>query len=154
MTNNRLCDFRLPRWDEMPSIALYLDQVLIIVESAVKAITPENEKIITPMMINNYVKQKVITPTVKKRYSKEHLADLIMITMLKRVLSTAEIVLVLNDLKGGGDTKPAYETFCAAVESCLREEQVELDCPQISLLAVKSLAYKIRFDLASSGLPK
>ena len=127
--------------------------MLIIIEDAFKDISQDNEKIITSMIINNYVKQKVIAPTIKKKYSKEHLADLIMITALKRVLSTAEIVLVLNDLKDGRDTEEAYGVFCAAFESCIRGETdkaAEAECPELTMLALKSLAGKIQFDMVAA----
>lgn len=148
--DERLKNFHILRWEEMPAIALYLDQVLIIIEDVFKDITPEGEKVITATIINNYVKQKVIAPTVKKKYSKEHLADLIMITALKRVLSTSEIVLVLQDLKNGKDTQAAYGVFCAAIESCLRGQDsktADSGCPEFSMLALKSLVNKIQFDM-------
>ena len=149
MTNYKLADFSLPRWAELPSIALYLDQVLIILNEALRDITAEDEKVITATIINNYVKQKVIMPTVKKKYSREHLAELIMITALKRVLSTAEIVLVLRDIKSGRSTEEAYEIFCEELENGLRltgaaEESGR--CPELSRLAIKALTGKIMFD--------
>ena len=49
------------------------------------------DKQITSSMINNYVKQKIIPAPVKKKYSKMHLAYLIIICILKQSLSISSI---------------------------------------------------------------
>ena len=47
-------------------------------------------------MINNYTKNKLITPPVKKRYSKENLMMLIFIYHLKQSLSISDIGSLMN----------------------------------------------------------
>ena len=61
-------NFHCPRWKELPEIDLYMDQVVSILEKYLSVFMEyEGEKIITPTMINNYVKQKVVDPPIKKR---------------------------------------------------------------------------------------
>lgn len=59
--------FQLPRWNLLPDIDLYMDQVLTMIE---KYLSPlmihEDQKIITAAMINNYVKLGLIPAPVKK----------------------------------------------------------------------------------------
>ena len=67
-----------PRWDDLPDIELYMDQVVSILEKNLSVFS-NGEKLITPSMINNYVKQKIVKPPVKKRYDKMHLAYLFVV---------------------------------------------------------------------------
>ena len=69
-------NFHVPRWDEIPGIDLYMDQVLSYIEEYLPFYTSDdsNESLITKTMINNYVKQEIIAPPVKKKYTRLHIA--------------------------------------------------------------------------------
>lgn len=75
--------------ENIPSIDLYMDQVLTIFEKYF----PYNkgEQVLTKTMINNYAKDGIIKPAVKKKYSREHVLMIIITCMLKRSLSLSEI---------------------------------------------------------------
>ena len=93
-----ILEFHLPRFNELPDIDLYMDQVLNIIENSLIIFSSENdENIITKSMINNYVKQNVIEKPFKKRYKKFHVAYLIIISILKKVLSISEIYKIINN---------------------------------------------------------
>ena len=49
--------------------------------------TPGSDPIVTPSTINNYVRMKIMPAPVKKKYTRIHLAYLIMICSLKHCLS-------------------------------------------------------------------
>jgi len=57
---------KLPRWSDLPEIDLYMDQVIALMEKYI----PYNEKILTPSMINNYVKLRHYACTYKKEILK------------------------------------------------------------------------------------
>ena len=76
--------FSLPRYRELPSVGLYLDQTVQLVNSCFRGF-PGVE--LTPSMVSNYVKKGVISHPVKKKYSREQLASLIYIVLSKNVLS-------------------------------------------------------------------
>ena len=88
-TDNNNLDFHIPRWEELPNIDLYLDQVVTILENYLKNLVSlkdkEDEKVVTKTMINNYVKHGILKPPVNKKYNKEHIARLIVICILKQV---------------------------------------------------------------------
>ena len=44
-----------PRWEELPEIELYMDQVIAFTEKYLKFIAEDGTKAITPSIINNYV---------------------------------------------------------------------------------------------------
>ncbi|MBQ5797273.1 MAG: DUF1836 domain-containing protein [Firmicutes bacterium] len=67
MSKNVLADFKLPHWNDLPAIPLYLDQVLSLVDEWLGPyLSSEGKPIMTKTMINNYVKQKFIPAPVKK----------------------------------------------------------------------------------------
>ena len=73
--------------DELPNIGLYMDQVTTFMESKLKNTSrnPEADKILSQTMINNYAKNDLLPPPVKKKYSKEHVLMLIFIYYYKNI---------------------------------------------------------------------
>ncbi|MBE5855704.1 MAG: DUF1836 domain-containing protein [Lachnospiraceae bacterium] len=85
---------------DIPNIDLYMDQVTTFMESKLRESSrnPEEDKILTKTMINNYAKNKLIPAPEKKKYSKEHLLLLILIYYFKSILSIKDIQTILNPL--------------------------------------------------------
>lgn len=140
--------FHCSRWAELPKLELYLDQVTLVLEEILAPIAPDKGGV-TPTIINNYVKQKVLAPTVKKKYDRARLADLVMLFLLKRALSTAEIVQVLQTLKQDRTPQEAYDLFCEELEHHLSTGNLAgpAECPALVRAALQALAGKIRFEL-------
>lgn len=86
--------------DDIPNIDLYMDQVTTFMDQHMRATTrnPEDDKILTKTMINNYAKNDLLPPPVKKKYSKEHVLVLIFIYYFKGILSIGDIQELLNPL--------------------------------------------------------
>ena len=60
--------------EEIPGIDLYMDQVTTFMENHLSASKRHtDDKILTKTMINNYAKNDLLPPPVKKKYTKEHL---------------------------------------------------------------------------------
>ena len=60
--------------EDIPDIDLYMDQVTTFMDSRLKNTTrhPDEDKVLTKTMINNYAKNDLLPPPIKKKYSKEH----------------------------------------------------------------------------------
>lgn len=86
--------------DDIPNIDLYMDQVTTFMERKLKNSTrnPEEDKILTKTMINNYAKNDLLPPPVKKKYSKEHMILLIFIYYYKGILSIGDIQTLLKPI--------------------------------------------------------
>ncbi|MEG2928696.1 MAG: DUF1836 domain-containing protein, partial [Oscillospiraceae bacterium] len=80
----------------------------------------EGEKPLTTSMVNNYVKQGVIPPTCKKRYSREHIAYLIVICFLKQIYSITEIGHLIAVQNSSYTIDVAYDYLCAELENALK----------------------------------
>ena len=76
----KIIKHHLPRWNELPEIDLYLDQVVNYLEKYLGILSSnDDDKIITKTMINNYVKQGIMPAPEKKKYGKTHIAYLMVI---------------------------------------------------------------------------
>jgi hypothetical protein len=87
--------------EDMPNIDLYMDQLTTFMDERLKRTTrhPESDKILTKTMINNYAKNDLLPPPVRKKYSKDHLILLIFIYYCKSILSINDIQTLLEPLK-------------------------------------------------------
>lgn len=84
---------------DIPNIDLYMDQVTTFMDHRLKSTTRQKtDKILTKTMINNYAKNDLLPPPVKKKYSKEHLLVLIFIYYFKGFLSISDIQELLQPI--------------------------------------------------------
>lgn len=88
------------RPEEIPNIDLYMDQVTTFMDEHLASTKRyEDDKILTKTMINNYSKNNLLPPSVKKKYSKEHVLMLILIYYFKNILSIKDIETLLTPLR-------------------------------------------------------
>ncbi|MDE6603070.1 MAG: DUF1836 domain-containing protein [Lachnospiraceae bacterium] len=90
------------RAEDIPDIDLYMDQVTTFMESHLRNTTrnPVSDKILTKTMINNYAKNNLLPPPLRKKYSKDHVLLLIFIYYYKGILSISDIQELLEPIKG------------------------------------------------------
>ena len=120
--NQQIADFKLPRYNELPNIDLYIDQVVQLVEQILDPLrSEEGQAWITSSMINNYTKQGLIKRPVKKRYDKEQVAYLLYICLAKNVMQIANIKELIRTQKMDYDSEVAYNFFCDAFENALQK---------------------------------
>ena len=90
--------------EDVPSIELYMDQVTTFMDKQLANTKRfDSDKTLTKTMINNYTKNDLLPPPVKKKYSKEHIFLLIYIYYFKNSLSINDIQKILA---------PMLEKFC------------------------------------------
>ena len=106
-------NYQLPTWEQIPTLGLYMDQVLTLLSHYLPFL-PRKEKdepIITTSAINNYVRMKLMPAPEKKKYSRVHIAYLIMICALKQSLTMSEIQRILPNGLAEDEVKKTYEAF-------------------------------------------
>ncbi|MEN8079347.1 DUF1836 domain-containing protein [Clostridioides difficile] len=114
-------EFHIPRFNELPRVPLYKEQVITYLEEVAKSINIDSdEKLLTPTMLNNYVKQKVVSPPKDKKYNEKHLAYLIVVCVLKQVFSLQEICELINIQIESCPIEVAYDYFCEEVEEVIK----------------------------------
>ena len=95
----RLAKLNYIKPGDVPNIDLYMDQVTTFMDEHLSDVKRyEDDKILTKTMINNYTKNDLLPPPVKKKYPKEHIYVLTFIYYLKNILSISDIQKLLNPL--------------------------------------------------------
>ena len=85
--------------EDIPNIDLYMDQITTFMDSQLaESKRRDQDKILTKTMINNYTKNDLLPPPVKKKYTKEHVLTLIFIYYLKSILSISDIQSILGPI--------------------------------------------------------
>lgn len=105
-------------WDSMPDIELYMDQVVTYLQRQLSLFQGEGGgSLVTPSIINNYVKDALVPRPVNKRYAREQLASLIMACVLKRVMPMQQVKQLLGSKGSAG-----YASFCEGLKAALDGE--------------------------------
>lgn len=103
----------------LPDIDLYVDQITTFLTQHLSNTTRSaDDKIMTKTMINNYTKNHLLPPPVKKKYSKDHILLLIFIYYFKNFLPISDIQAILGPLaeqyfhkEGNLDLENIYSTL-------------------------------------------
>lgn len=136
-----ILDFHCPRFDELPNVPLYKDQVILYIEGVLKPLNVNpKEKLLTPTMLNNYVKQRVVSPPKNKRYNEKHLAYLIVVCILKQVYSLTEVCELIKIQIATCPIEEAYNYFCVELEKILKAVFTTRNFSEPS--SAKKLAYE------------
>ncbi len=110
-----LLNYRLPAWEEIHDIGLYMDQVVTLLRQYLDYLPPElkEEQVITPAAINNYVRKKIMPEPVKKKYYRTHIAYLIMICTLKQCMSISTLQTMIPMGLSETELERTYTAFAA-----------------------------------------
>lgn len=111
-----VADFKLPRYESLPDMGLYLEQVTKYINGLLEPIYCAE---ITTSMVSNYVKKGFIKPPHKKQYDVDQIVYLIFITITKNVLSLEDIVSIFDMQKATYTLPMAYNYFCSEFENRL-----------------------------------
>lgn len=155
--------YRLPEWERIPDLGLYMEQVTVLMKQYLDYMPPElkEEQFITPSTINNYVRMKIMPEPRKKRYYRVHLAYLIVILTLKQSLSIPMIRELLPSLDQPETDMEAFYRMYAARHQVVAEYFVDqvraaaapiLDHMQVSDMAVENVSDLIIASAMVGGL--
>ena len=108
-----LVNYRLPKWEDIPDIGLYMEQVLALLKQYLDYLPPElkDEQFITAATINNYVNKKFMPKPYKKRYYRIHIAYMIMICTLKHSMSISMLQKLIPNNISEEEVKRIYDSY-------------------------------------------
>lgn len=157
---NTLKEVRLPTWDTLPELELYMDQVVSLMERYLSVVNiqpeglDETDKIITPSMVNNYVKKGYMPAPIKKKYSKEHLAYLFIICTMKQSLPIPVIHTFIESMLTVTTIDELMDMFVESYKECftgcigelqntneIAKDKTDDKTFQKAILAVKATAF-------------
>ncbi|MFC6170972.1 DUF1836 domain-containing protein [Loigolactobacillus jiayinensis] len=123
---SKLQTLQLPLWNDFPDFDLYMEQLVSLVN---QYLAPLELDPVTPAMINNYVKHKVMFKPVKKRYQREHLAAVITLTLLKTVFPLDMIRSGFTGELNALSAQAAYDRFATNFTTQLQSLQLAQTVP-------------------------
>lgn len=104
-------------WEQIPDIELYMDQVVAFMERQHIGFDEEGDETLTPAMINNYIKKGLMPRAHGKKYSREHIAYLTAICLMKQVLRVDETGDLLKWQIKDRDIREFYENYCDTLKT-------------------------------------
>lgn len=120
----------LPDWEKLPDFGLYKDQLIVYISRELPGLTGKLD--LTSSMINNYVKAGLIEKPNGKKYSREALAQLLMIILLK-MTTPMDLVKTLIRPEDGTETQELYGTFRRYQEQVITEYSGQEDSPRLKV---------------------
>lgn len=145
----RLAEERPAKWDELPDIPLYMDQVVGYL--ARQMVTFDEGDNLTSAMINNYVKDGLLERAHGKKYEEEHLAYLIAIGALKKVLSVREMKALTAIGRERRDSQRQYEYFWHYLDETMAETADRID-PEMDDRELSKLVLELALRSYANGL--
>ena len=124
-----VANFRLPRYEEIPNVGLYLEQTTKYIS---EYLAPLGDYGLTNSMISNYVKKGLVANPVKKQYDREQIAYLFFIAVAKTVLSLDALTGFIQLQKRTYPLDVAYDFFCRQFEGLLKFSFELTDAMEIS----------------------
>ena len=107
---------RLPRYAEIPTVGLYLEQTIKYINSY---LAPLGCLELTGSMVSNYVKKGLIPAPVKKQYFPEQICYLFFVALAKNLTSMENIDLLISVQRGTYTLPVAYDYMCGELENML-----------------------------------
>jgi hypothetical protein len=111
-----LRSFRPEEWEQIPDIDLYMDQVIMFMQRQHIGLDISDEETLTSAMINNYIKSGILPRANGKKYSREHIAYLTAICLLKQVLSVNDTGELLDEMMEHEDITVFYKEYGKVVD--------------------------------------
>ena len=107
---------RLPRYAEIPTVGLYLEQTIKYINSY---LAPLGCLELTGSMVSNYVKKGLIPAPVKKQYFPEQISYLFFVALAKNLTSMENIDLLISVQRATYTLPVAYDYMCGELENML-----------------------------------
>ena len=118
---NGISRMHFPKWEELPSLGLYVDQVAAVINECLTSLGMEP---LTKSMINNYVKKKTIQAPIKKKYAVNQIVDLLLIGFFKNTFTINDIRQGILQITAKDYPKQAYDRFVEVLNARLRNEPI------------------------------
>lgn len=155
-TIREVLHFACPNWQELPSDPLFNHEVVDYLNQTLQAISHQGP-LITSTMIQNYVKWGFLTKPQGRKYTRDHLAQLIIISIFKQVLTIDQVKAGMDLQLRHGSLADQYNRFVEIMNDAiyqvfrsinhpasLQKNRTPLEDSSRGLLAVSyAFAYKL-----------
>lgn len=123
---NKIREFKKINWEDIPDYGLYSEQLIKYIEDSIMSYFI-NSLSLSPSMINNYVKNGVIPKPINKKYYREHIANLIVVVILKSIIPINSVREAVKLQKNIMSEKDSFNEFMNTLEGTLQNIFKSLD---------------------------
>lgn len=120
----KLQQHRPVKWELIPDIPLYMDQLKLYMMRQLIDLSEEDN--LTSSMINNYSKMGILPRSQGKKYTKDHIAYLTDICLLKQVIQVKEVDSLIKAGTDERDIKDLYDITLSFLDEELSSVADEL----------------------------
>lgn len=113
---------------DIPALDLYMDQIMTLFDTYLSNHKRyENDKLLTKTMINNYSKEGILKPIKGKKYTKEHIIQMLVIYSLKNTITIQEIKKVLEPFhQESKNIESIYQHYLDTMDIIIKDKSNEL----------------------------
>lgn len=147
---NSLNQFKLVSWAALPTMPVYMDQLLELVN---QVLAPLNLAPVTKTMVNSYVKQHFFSRPAGRRYTRNHIVAVIVVSILKTDFSLPTISRVILKIRDSRQIELRYAQFDRALQATLQGQPVpvaEDTVQQVIQYAAQTVAFHLLTEQALS----
>ncbi|EKB53530.1 DUF1836 domain-containing protein [Facklamia hominis] len=116
----RIRHFSCPLWEAIPDQGLFNQEVVTHIQSVLEPIRIE-EPIITSTMIQNYSKWHLIPRLTGRKYRRDQLAVLLILSIYKQVLRMDQVKQGMNLQLNKMAIQSAYNIFARSLNSAIQD---------------------------------
>ncbi|MDO5734677.1 MAG: DUF1836 domain-containing protein [Eubacteriales bacterium] len=146
----RITEYQLPPWNKLPK-DIRSREFQDFIQDELGWLFPE-EKLLTGYMLQNYLKWGVLLDLEGRKYSREHVAWTLTITLLKRVIALDEIKEGIILQKKLMSEKQCYEVFRQEFHRALVEIFSPIFAEDLELEAARKEGQLDQGELVFKGL--
>lgn len=119
MNFQEIYDFSCPRWNELPDEPLFNREAVEWINKNLHPIIDQESRL-TTTMVQNYVKWGFLPKEAGRKYSRERIAQLVVLSIYKQVIHLKYVHRGVDLLLNHFPIEQAYNIFCQAVENALK----------------------------------
>ena len=152
--------------EDIPALDLYMDQIMTLFDIHLADNKRyDDDKLLTKTMINNYSKEGLLKPIKGKKYSKDHILQMLLIYSLKNTISIQEIKKVLQPYHDQTEKiEPIYNEFLntkkelshyvtSSMQKFIEEKNLDLNNPdQLTILLLFICALSNQYKMLAEKI--
>lgn len=112
-------NIHLPAWEDLPQLELYNEQVCDYVSEQLQVFFPE-ERALSSTRVQNYIKWGILPKPKGRRYTREHIAWCIVITLFKTILPIKDVRKGILLQKSMMPIEQSYNSFIELLHESLK----------------------------------
>lgn len=134
-------------WEELPAVPVYMEQLLQLVNQTLQ---PLGLPAVTKTMVNSYVKQHFFSRPIGHRYTRNHVAAVLVVSILKADFPLPVISQAILQIRDSRQIAPRYQQFRQTFEQTLWRHPVVFETDDAMGQAIQLAAQTVASHLLTT----